>query len=302
MKKSIKKVLALLLAGVVVFSLAGCAGNNSSEDIDDMEDITDDIGSIEEEISKMAEENSSVKVGKYKVPSESDFYWEDVDGGVVITEYTGTEKSVEIPSKLDGKDVKEIGSDAFINVEIVGVKLPDTVVKINDEAFLYCTTLVEVVFGDNVIEIGKNAFEGCSALSSVELNDGLEKIDEMAFTWTSSLKNIEIPQTVKFIERGAFCLSGLTKIEIPGSVEMLGVESFQDCEQLKNVVIKDGVKSIGREAFNYCTSLEKVEIPTSVSEIGSQVFNCCEKVTVYAPTSSYAETYAKDNGVEFKAS
>ncbi len=302
MKKSIKKVLALLLAGVVVFSLVGCAGNNSSEDIDDMEDITDDIGSIEEEISKMAEENSSVKVGKYKVPSESDFYWEDVDGGVVVTEYTGTEKSVEIPSKLDGKDVKEIGSDAFINVEIVGVKLPDTVVKINEEAFLYCTTLVEVIFGDSVIEIGKSAFEGCSALSKVELNDGIEEIGEMAFTWTSSLTEIDLPNSLLSLGKGSFCLSGLKKVVVPASVKKIGKQAFDNCSALKEVEIKDGVEILEAQVFDNCVNLESVKMPKSINSMDIRVFNRCEKVTVYAPTGSYAETYAKDNGVEFKAS
>lgn len=299
--KKMKRIISLLLVGILVLSFVAC-GETKSDDVDSMEDITDDIGSVEEEISKMAEENSSVKVGKYKVPDESDFSWEDVEGGVVITEYTGTDKSVEIPSKIDGKDVKEIGSDAFVNVEIIGVKLPNTVEKINDEAFLYCTTLVEVIFGDNVIEIGESAFEGCSALSKVQLNSNLEIIGAQSFTWTTSLKKILIPSSVKEIRFGAFGLSGLTEINIPGSIEKIEDDVFSTCEQLEKVILNNGVKSLGDDVFNYCTLLEKIEIPASVTEMGSQVFNCCENVTVYAPSGSYAETYAKDNAINFKVS
>ncbi len=49
--------------------------------------------------------------------SESDFeYEETADGsGIIIKKYKGSSNTVEIPSTIDGKQVKEIGQDSFSN-------------------------------------------------------------------------------------------------------------------------------------------------------------------------------------------
>ena len=47
--------------------------------------------------------------------------------------------------------------------------------------------------------------------------------------------------------------------------------------------------------------LEKVLIPASVTEIGEDAFKDCEKLTIFAPGGSYAETYAGENGIHFSA-
>ena len=50
-------------------------------------------------------------------------------------------------------------------------------------------------------------------------------------------------------------------------------------------------------AFEYCIGLETVMIPKSVEFIGYDVFRGCEKLTIHAPAGSYAEQFAKENGI-----
>ena len=45
--------------------------------------------------------------------------------------------------------------------------------------------------------------------------------------------------------------------------------------------------------------LEKISIPASVTEIGEDAFKNCEKLIIFAPKGSYAEIYARENGIQF---
>ena len=94
----------------------------------------------------------------------------------------------------------------------------------------------------------------------------------------------------------------LTSVTIPDSVTSIGYEAFYECESLTSVTIPDSVTSIGDEAFRYCTSLTSVTIPDSVTSIGDRAFYWCPtKLTIKGKAGSYAETYAKDNNIPFKA-
>ena len=59
------------------------------------------------------------------------------------------------------------------------------------------------------------------------------------------------------------------------------------------------VSFINIGAFANCTDLEKILIPASVTKIGEDAFKNCEKLTIFAPKGSYAETYARENGIQF---
>ena len=68
-----------------------------------------------------------------------------------------------------------------------------------------------------------------------------------------------------------------------------------------DVVIPDGVTKIGDCAFFACQNLTNAYIPDSVTKIGESAFAFCKKLTLCAPAGSYAETYAKENGIPFHA-
>lgn len=124
-----------------------------------------------------------------KTVTSGDFIFETSSSGAVLTGYKGTSASVEIPSKVSGKPVTEIGAEAFwqnktmtsvtipssVNVisyaafnECTALKkvvVPSSVVKIDDSVFWYCTSLKTVIIPDSVIMIGKDAFKGCGNLT-----------------------------------------------------------------------------------------------------------------------------------------
>ena len=81
--------------------------------------------------------------------SEEDFTYETLsDGTIAITDYTGSETTLEIPSTIDGKKVSTIGAYAFYNnLRLEQLILPDSIQVIESNAFAYCFYLNSITWG-----------------------------------------------------------------------------------------------------------------------------------------------------------
>ena len=79
----------------------------------------------------------------------------------------GNDKSdrIVIPETYNGKSVKSIANDAFINQDhIREVILPSSLKSIGDRAFKDCTGLYSIIIPTTVTSIGDEAFAGCSTI------------------------------------------------------------------------------------------------------------------------------------------
>ena len=127
-----------------------------------------------------------------------------VSGGV-LSEYTGTESNVSIPSKVGSSNVTAIGTGAFMgNTDITSVSIPSTVTRIGMEAFSDCTNLRSVSLPSSLESIGVAAFYGCSSLTSVSVPDGTKTISDEAFSYCENLSSVTIPDSVASISEDAF--------------------------------------------------------------------------------------------------
>ena len=77
-------------------------------------------------------------------------------------------------------------------------------------------------------------------------------------------------------------------------------------KQIERIVLPRGIRKIAAKAFYDCTGLNEVVLPASVKEIDPSAFgehytsrflDC----TIRAPSGSYAEQFAKENGIPFEA-
>ena len=254
-----KKLFALMLALLMVVSMAACSKDGESGD--DLQNYEEDEIVIDHEV-----------IG------DETFYFDDVDSEtVMITGYQGNDvpHTLNIPTVLNNK----------------------TVVEIADKAFYFCSKINVINIPETVTKIGNYAFAGCSLVTTVNLPSTLTSIGTGAFYECSALTAITIPTSLKVISDNAFYLcTALTSVTVPGSVEVIGNAAFFGCSALNTVVLSDGVAMVGAQAFQKCSALENLTLPSTLTldYIGTDAFAACEKLTkVTCVAGTEAETYVK---------
>ena len=200
------------------------------------------------------------------------------EGGISIREYIGSDKTVVIPSKIDGQAVTVIAGGAFVGTSIESVVIPDSVKFVVARAFYGCDQLKTVDFGDGIIEIQEEAFRECTALESIILPKNLETIGEGAFYGCTSATEIYIPKTLTNWSAGyqypifGFC-TALETLTIEDGLSVLGgYSSFSCASSLKNLVIPASVEKIGDVAFHSATALESVTFLGDAPQVSENVF------------------------------
>ena len=192
-------------------------------------------------------------------------------------------------------------------------------------AFTSLDQLKSVTISQGVEVIGASAFAACDNLTKVTIPSSVKTIDTLAFALDLSLNNVVVPSSVTKLGAGVFLLnSNLTNVTLPSSISTIPDSTFAGCESLSSIklpssiktigdsafamtgfsqfTVPNGVTTIGDEAFSDCEKLTDITIPKSVTKIGKSLADAgAEVVTIHGETGSYAETYAKQNDLAFKA-
>lgn len=181
--------------------------------------------------------------------------------------------------------------------------LPNSVINIGDYAFNKCSNLTKINIPNSVMRIGKEAFSRCTSLRSISIPESVTRIESFTFGACMSLTDVLFSGSISNIEDRAFkWCSSLKTFIVPSGVKEMGVYAFEACEALETVIISEGVEKIGEYAFTECEKLKKVFIPNSVTSIGRYAFYIGAKnLVIHTPAGSYAEKYAKRNGIKFVA-
>lgn len=82
-----------------------------------------------------------------------------IENGIIITEYLSDSEKVVIPETINGKKVIAIASGAFKNKSLKALILPRTIEKIEDGAFVSCSSLETVYFPDSVYSVSDKIFD-----------------------------------------------------------------------------------------------------------------------------------------------
>ncbi len=212
---------------------------------------------------------------------KNDLYAYDVfEDYIRLTGYLGEETAVKLPSEIDGKPVKVIGSLAFFETKVISVDIPSTVTVVEESAFYYADCLVSIRLPSNISSLGSRAFAWCNSLETVYLSTSLTEIPEYCFNHCLSLKNVIIPP----------------------SVTRIGTRAFSFCESLDDQTLPSNVTYVGDLAFSECASLEYISIANSKLSFGKNVFNESSKVTVIAPDFSSSVDYCAEYGLRWSTS
>ena len=137
--------------------------------------------------------------------------------------------------KLDMNSVEELRNVKGIRIEV----------------FKECKNLESIIIGENVRIIGYAAFSGLNNLSKINLNNQLEKINGFAFAST-----------------------GIVSITIPENVKKIDHNIFDNCQNLKTIIMKSqNPPSLDKDSF------KNISI---------------KKIIIYVPDNS-VDTYINDS-------
>ena len=220
------------------------------------------------------------------------FRWNVRGSGVTIVELNNPINRVtdiRIPPFIQGKPVTRIGFNAFRNMNITSVSIPDSVTIIEDSAFEN-NCLTGVIIPSGVTCIACRAFSD-NQLASVNIPDGVTTIEKEAFL-NNQLESVRIPRSVRtignrafeqnqltsvvipngvtFIENSVFAFNLLTSVSIPNTVTHIGVGAFEE-NQLASLTIPSSVTNIEDRAFAW-NWLANISIPDSVVSVGEDAF------------------------------
>lgn len=162
----------------------------------------------------------------------------EVSGSNDGTDYAG---DIDIPDRVIYKGqpytVTSIGPAAFFYSGIESVSIPETVTRIEEQAFAFCSKLITVIIPNSVTYIGFYAFE-CSGIVSVTIGDGVTHIDNKAFSSCRSLSTVSIGKSVEKIGKRAFEECGtITKLTCKATTPpSCGSEAFVDIDKEKCIV------------------------------------------------------------------
>ena len=154
---------------------------------------------------------------------------------------------------------------------------------------------------DNIAEIAKyKGKENVLVIPSCYENNVSTRISPFAFSKNKNIISVDIPDSVSVIGQESFfrCF-GLRKVHLPKNLLYIDKNAFNSCIKLEEIDIPEKVIHIERAAFFDCKSLKKAIIHNNVGFIGKNAFkNTAENFEIICKKGSYADSYAKENGLK----
>lgn len=231
--------------------------------------------------------------------------------------------AVALPASLDmviiGEKCNGVPDEAFKGAKALSaIVLPDSVISIGKLAFYQCYDLV-YVSSNGVNEIDEYAFAYCNALFNIDISSA-ERVAKGALYSCSSLNSITlslgegdyigrifdatspeyndelVPDTLRTVTIAEGCVNipdmafysckYITKINLPESLEKIGIRAFYACRSLGEITVPDKVKTISDDAFFGCDGLVALKLGASLEVIGMQAFYGCGAIkSVECPES-----------------
>lgn len=195
-----------------------------------------------------------------------------------------------------------------LNKFINKVKIYEPVEIIEDNAFIDCKELEDVVLPETLKAIGNSAFANCTSLCYIKIPDSVHLIADYAFYGCKSLNINSLPKSLVYIGLSTFQWCKFENVIIPKNIKSIGISSFgTDCNNVtseserfiikesllidsktnevlqfvdssrKQVIIPDNIIKIYSNAFSH-TGIESIIIPSSTKEIGNSLFYGCNNL------------------------
>lgn len=221
-----------------------------------------------------------------------------ISGAGAMTEYSRKEApwyecADEIKSIVVENGVTGISGYAFADCSAAAsVSLPQSLASVGECAFDCCASLENINIPDNVTQIGDSAFYGCEALKTVNIPSSVTSVGKEAFDGCYALEAIEVDAA-----NSVYSSADGVLFDKDNTTLMIYPEGKNDTEY----TVPSGVNTIAFGAFYMNFNLEKLYISAEVTELEDYSIWLCGDLTICAPSSSAAHTYADANEIPFSA-
>ena len=190
-----------------------------------------------------------------------------------------TAESVIIPDKIDGLPVTEISPYAFSESQITSIKLPGSLEKIEEAAFMLCENLKNIELPESVKYICENAFNSCTAVESIRILNPECEIYDSSFTlfqFTGTIYGYENSTAQEYAEKYDYNFSVIdAEPAVTTSAETTAVTTSEDA-----------VTTVSQTKMTTPEETQVSQIETSVSQVTTSE----AAITTVSQVSTSAET------------
>jgi len=215
---------------------------------------------------------------------------------------------IEVPSHIEGCRVVEIADNAFVQVPIKNIVIPDTVETIGSSAFLWCNSLENVIIGSGLksMNMPGSVFDSCEKLKGiwVDPDNKCFSSDDYGVLFSKDYSTLikypdagpatyTVPNEVITIGQSAFSEStNLEVVYMGSSVTVIELSAFSSCKKLKEVYLNEALTSIENYAFYQCKILSDVYYSGTSDQ--------WDNVSIWAENDSLltANLHTADSGVQ----
>lgn len=278
-----KKVLALILAGLLLVSFTACGNKEEKKDKNDgLAQVEGDY--IEEVNGQGRFEYADNGEGEYEI--------------VKYEPYSVSVANITLPDQVNGRNIIGIAENAFkAENSLKSVVIPSTYDYIGDYAFYDCDSLESVTIIETKVDaesgaresgmetIGKSAFESCDILSNFKMPVDVKVVSEFMLKDCKAIRELDL-SNVEQIEKGAFFgCSALKKVTVSDKITSATKEAFYGCDALEYNVEGD-LCYLGNEANKTVllvkaadANIEKSAISKTTKVVADYAFNDCALLT-----------------------
>ena len=183
------------------------------------------------------------------------------------------------------ESLKTIRYYAFYGSGISSIKIPSSVIEIDNTVFCECSELKNVELLANIERIPDQMFENCSKLETIKLSSPIVEVGSEAFWGCTALQSFPFLQINK-IDVHSFYRSGLEEVDLSNVTDLTNAgSSFALCESLNKVILSENIKSLPNDMFVGCKKLKEVNFPSSLEAIGIESFRGCGFTELTIPSS-----------------
>ncbi len=252
MKRS--KLLCAAFAALLVLTLVSCRGGEDGAPVFYSPNTVEPI-KAEEQVDYTADADEVAQLDALQksfsgalVSPDSDFRFDEVEGGLAVAAYLGGAADVRVPDSVGGVPV----------------------VAVSDGAFADQASIKRLYLPDGILRVGVGILKGCSSLTALRTplagNGGDKDFLGYLFGSEDYRDNArDVPATLAYLELG-------------GGIEKLSDFALFDCNDLVYVSLPDSLTEIGSYAFYHCTSLVALDL-SHVSVLADYAFDRCEGLT-----------------------